>query len=171
MTKWAVVENGIITEYYDTIPICWKNISNIDLLESQTDFMNSLGWYLVQDITQPLKPNQTYGEISWSFDEPNKVVIKNTSIVDNITTEEDPSIKFVIERESFMNALRQQRTRMISDCDWTQLKDIIDSKTPEWQKSWADYRQALRNLPEIYETNYPNEVDFQNIAWPNAPGV
>ena len=83
MTKWAVVENGNITEYYDVIPNCWRNVSNINLLETEIDVLNSLGWYQVNDTTPILGSNQSFGKTTYTFDQQNKVVIKNTIILDN----------------------------------------------------------------------------------------
>ena len=172
MTKWAVVENGNITEYYDVIPNCWRNVSNINLLETEIDVLNSLGWYQVNDTTPILGSNQSFGKTTYTFDQQNKVVIKNTIILDNPPQPtQDQQAEFTADRNSFMDALRQQRNLMLTQSDWTQLKDIHDQKTSDWQQSWLTYRQALRNLPEVYETTYPNETNFHNIAWPNPPGA
>ena len=54
--------------------------------------------------------------------------------------------------------LRSQRNKMLSDCDWTQGKDITD----EVSINWSTYRQDLRNLPQ-------NTTDPFNPVWPVMP--
>jgi hypothetical protein len=54
-------------------------------------------------------------------------------------------------------AVRDDRNKRLSDCDWTQLADAPGDKA-----SWATYRQALRDLPEA--AGFPWEM-----AWPTTP--
>ena len=53
--------------------------------------------------------------------------------------------------------VRNSRTEMLNDCDWTQLADSTADKT-----AWATYRQALRDVPS--QTGFPWE-----ITWPTQP--
>lgn len=55
------------------------------------------------------------------------------------------------------NAVRSQRDRLLSSCDWTQVADAPVNKT-----AWAAYRQELRNLPK--QAGFP-----ANIVWPSEP--
>jgi hypothetical protein len=55
--------------------------------------------------------------------------------------------------------LRLRRDALLVASDWTQ---VIDA--PVDQNAWAEYRQALRDLPE--SVNDPREV-----VWPEAPPV
>jgi hypothetical protein len=45
-------------------------------------------------------------------------------------------------------AVRSERARLLSACDWTQLPDALNE---EKRKEWAEYRQALRNMPQEFE--------------------
>jgi hypothetical protein len=54
-------------------------------------------------------------------------------------------------------ALRAERTLKLSQCDWTQVADA-----PVDKKAWADYRQALRDLPD-------NTTDPYSPEWPTPP--
>jgi hypothetical protein len=54
-------------------------------------------------------------------------------------------------------AIRDDRTKRLADCDWTQLADAPVDKT-----AWATYRQALRNLPEA--AGFP-----WDMIWPVKP--
>ena len=53
--------------------------------------------------------------------------------------------------------VREQRTALLRDCDWTQLPDV--SLTESEVIAWREYRQALRDI-----TNQP---DPANIDWPS----
>ena len=53
--------------------------------------------------------------------------------------------------------VRNSRTEMLKDCDWTQLADSTADKT-----AWATYRQALRDVTT--QTGFP-----WTITWPDAP--
>jgi len=54
-------------------------------------------------------------------------------------------------------SIRNSRTEMLKDCDWTQIADSTADKT-----AWATYRQALRDVP--LQTGFPWE-----ITWPTQP--
>lgn len=54
---------------------------------------------------------------------------------------------------------RQQRNKLLSECDWTQLADSTADK-----QAWATYRQELRDLTK--QSGFP-----WTITWPTAPGA
>ena len=54
-------------------------------------------------------------------------------------------------------AVRTQRNRLLSECDWTQLADAQADK-----QAWATYRQALRDVPS--QDGFPD-----TITWPDKP--
>jgi len=58
--------------------------------------------------------------------------------------------------EAIKYRVRQERNRLLSACDWTQVPDAPTDKA-----AWAAYRQALRDI-----TQHP---DWPNIDWPEAP--
>lgn len=54
------------------------------------------------------------------------------------------------------NLIRTYRDDLLKQSDWTQLPD---SKLTEAQKiAWTDYRQALRDIPQTYQS--PDSVVF-----------
>jgi hypothetical protein len=53
--------------------------------------------------------------------------------------------------------VRNLRTEMLKDCDWTQLADSTADKT-----AWATYRQALRDVTT--QTGFP-----WTVTWPTQP--
>jgi hypothetical protein len=54
-------------------------------------------------------------------------------------------------------SVRNQRTQLLKDSDWTQLADSTADKT-----AWATYRQALRDITA--QSGFP-----WAITWPDAP--
>jgi len=65
----------------------------------------------------------------------------------------------VIPDEYVWERLRFRRDRLLVASDWTQ---VIDAAVD--QDAWAEYRQALRDLPE--SVNDPREG-----VWPDPPPV
>lgn len=56
--------------------------------------------------------------------------------------------------------VRVQRNSLLTLCDWTQLPDA--PLTAEQKQAWAEYRQALRDVPE--QAGFPDAV-----IWPSTP--
>jgi len=52
--------------------------------------------------------------------------------------------------------IRQERNRLLSECDWTQSPDDTADK-----QAWLTYRQALRDIT--------TQTDPINIVWPVVP--
>ena len=75
----------------------------------------------------------------------------------------------IAEREAYardvlpleqMAALRRQRDRLLSDCDWViTMHKELGTNIPA---AWKNYRQALRDLPA-------NTEDPANPVWPTKP--
>ena len=60
--------------------------------------------------------------------------------------------------DSLSSQARMQRNRLLAETDWTQMPDISDKV----RSSYAEYRQALRDIPQ--QDNFP-----LNIEWPKKP--
>lgn len=52
-----------------------------------------------------------------------------------------------------MAAIRQERNRLLAECDWTVLVD--SPLTTTQQNNYKTYRQALRDLPETVDVDAP----------------
>jgi len=52
--------------------------------------------------------------------------------------------------------VRAERDRLLSDCDWTQVADA--PLTASEKVAWADYRQALRDVPQT-------QADPESVVW------
>ena len=66
-----------------------------------------------------------------------------------------------------MRLLREERFRLLLECDWTQGVDVPNSIKTAWQT----YRQALRDLPAnstpSLDSNF--DLDFSSVTWPTKP--
>lgn len=61
--------------------------------------------------------------------------------------------------------IRAERDRRLQSCDWTQLPDA--ALTDEQIAEWANYRQALRDIPA--QEGFPWSGDINAVPWPTAP--
>ena len=75
----------------------------------------------------------------------------------NHGTGDEPRIPTDAEK---WDALRRVRFELLALSDWTQVNDV--ALTIEQRAAWADYRQALRDIPQTYDT--PESAQF-----PEAP--
>ena len=68
-----------------------------------------------------------------------------------------------------LRLLREERNKLISETDWTQLKDIDLDIIRE--RNWKNYRQALRDLPAKSnpKLNEYGRLDMKSVSWPDKP--
>ena len=66
-----------------------------------------------------------------------------------------------------MRLLRVERDKLLTDCDWTQSRDITLSN----DDAWKTYRQALRDLPAKSNPKLTEsgKLDMSSISWPDKP--
>lgn len=62
--------------------------------------------------------------------------------------------------DGLWSGLRTERDELLAKSDYTQVADA--PFTSEQKAAWAEYRQALRDLPS-------NVTDIENVTWPSAP--
>ena len=104
----------------------------------------------------------------WSWDGVEWVLGQNTTEIEkfDFTLDDFPEAPIpempaynpderALEQEA--EEVRTQRDALLKESDWTQVADA-----PVSQTAWADYRQALRDLPE--QEGFPQEV-----VWPTKP--
>ena len=74
-----------------------------------------------------------------------------------------------LKKERPFVLLRKERNRLISETDWTQLKDIDLDIIRE--RNWKNYRQALRDLPSKSNPKLDSfgELDMTSVNWPTPP--
>ena len=104
----------------------------------------------------------------WSWDGAEWVLEQNTTEIEKFDfTLDDFSDAPVPERPTYnpderaleeeAAEVRTQRDALLKDSDWTQVSDA-----PVDHQAWADYRQALRDVPQ--QAGFPTE-----ITWPVKP--
>jgi hypothetical protein len=62
--------------------------------------------------------------------------------------------------EEYKDCIRTERSKLLSESDWTQGQDTPLSETKRLE--WATYRQELRDILE-------QDMDFKNPTWPEPP--
>lgn len=72
-------------------------------------------------------------------------------------TPEEIATQQAAELENAWKSIRENRNKLLSESDWTQVSDA-----PVDKAAWAVYRQALRDLPN-------NTEDPFNPVWPLKP--
>lgn len=75
----------------------------------------------------------------------------------------EPQPVIEITQQQYLTAVRAQRDYQLQQSDWTQMPDT--PLTTEQKTLWADYRQALRDLPSAN----PNIESLDLVVWPTAP--
>lgn len=75
----------------------------------------------------------------------------------------EPQPVIEITQQQYLTAVRAQRDWRLKESDWTQMPDTALSD--ESKALWADYRQALRNLPAAN----PNIESLDLVVWPSIP--
>ena len=104
----------------------------------------------------------------WSWDGVEWVLGQNTTEIEkfDFTLDDFPEAPIpempaynpderALEQEA--EEIRTQRDALLKESDWTQVADA-----PVSQTAWADYRQALRDVPQ--QEGFPQEV-----VWPSKP--
>lgn len=162
MANYALVENNEIIERHDLLPQAWKNVSGLHTLKDSEETLNSLGWYTVNKVLVGYDTTQQYIDgYSYSFVD-NKVY--ETPILKNIT----PSIEKTPE-EVFNVALEELRIKrdiLLSESDWTQMQDVQSIHDNNWKTAWANYRQELRDLPNLC---IMGTINIYEVIWPTKP--
>jgi len=62
-----------------------------------------------------------------------------------------------------MRLLRQERNRKLAQTDWRASSDLTLAS------EWANYRQALRDLPSNASPTLDSDGNLQNVTWPSEP--
>lgn len=159
--NYAFVENNEIVELVHILPPNYRNISGLNLLNGNLIELKRLGWYPIIQAEVAFDSNtQKIASFSYTIQSDN---VLSTPVIVNKDASE--IITFEQLKLEFMNRLRYDRNAKLSACDWTQLKDV--TLTEEEQTEWANYRQALRDLPQQYENN--NVVSLDQVIWPVSP--
>lgn len=161
MAEYAVVKDNQVTARWDNLPKAWEHVSGLHLLKDDEETLNSLGIYSVQKVYIHCDQHTQYIETyEYSFTD-NKVY--ETPVVKDY-----PPVTITPEElfNAALNALRIERDIRIANSDWTQLTDVQSIHDDEWKTNWANYRQALRDLPNQCISG---EINIYDFIWPIEP--
>ena len=115
-----------------------------------------------------LQKNHQYFDPSTHRFKSYEYVIQDNIVIEQNTFEpllaEEIEFKRNYDYQLFMNHLRTERDRLLAECDWTQVADVVGLHTTEWNQAWQTYRQQLRDLPDQY-------LEVTQIEWPIKPNV
>jgi len=106
-------------------------------------------------------------DVKWSrFDSASaKTLYKSIIYEGELPDEKEFNKLLAIQYEKyFMEELRVERDKRLTDCDWTQNKDVVLSADD--LNMWEKYRQELRDLPSNVELK--EGVDMEAL-FPDIP--
>lgn len=144
------VINGEVKGYPRSLPKNAHNVSNFYLLPQEK--LLEYGWYPVRFVPNPNK-TQTSIVTGQTFVVEGNEVVQYEQIREKTQEEIDKELLQMWEN------VRNERTRYLEECDWTQLLDC--QLSVEKKEAWRVYRQTLRDIT--------TQSDPFNIIWPVKP--
>ena len=96
---------------------------------------------------------------SGAFDINEKLIQLDESLVQEKIAE--------LEAAEPMRLLRIERNRRLAETDWITLKAY--SQKQDVSENWANYMQALRDLPATANPKLDEQGNLTNINWPEVP--
>lgn len=165
MANWALLENNEIKELHDILPKSWKNVSGLRLAENDIDFLNHLGWYKVIKVHENYD-NSEYQVEKYNYEIKDSVVIETLQLKqrEQIPSKIIVEVSFEYKKNIFLQELRQERNRRISESDWTQLNDVQLLFDEDTREKWKIYRQKLRDITLNYIGN--DIISLDSVQWP-----
>lgn len=150
MKKYCYIENNKVALANQDLPKAWKNVSGFDNLPDS--ILKTYGWL-------PLVIENGDKEIFVS----SHYIIEEDIVREIITTRDKSEQEIKEEEEKQLAArwesIRSQRDELLKQSDLLVLIDRWENLTNERKEQIKNYRQALRDLPNIF--NNPDE-----IIWP-----
>lgn len=73
----------------------------------------------------------------------------------------------ILKNEVAYNLLRNTRDKKLSEVDWVVVR--ASSQGTSISQEWADYMQALRDLPENSDPKLDENGNLINVIWPRKP--
>jgi hypothetical protein len=146
--NYCLVENNAIVDGPRGLPRSWRNISGLNWLSN--DDLRPLGW-LPSRIEEGIVDEKFVGST---------FTITETEVIETkqwrkFTAEEQAEIEAQKAKQ-----VRSERNAKLTETDWTQVDDTpLDNVA---KNAWANYRQALRDLPD--QAGFPF-----NVTWPAQP--
>lgn len=98
---------------------------------------------------------------TWYFERQEKLAA-GIANADAIAALVQPEPAYQPTTEELATAVRAQRDDLLAESDWTQVNDAPIGELEI--AAWAQYRQALRDIPE--QIGFPDSIE-----WPISPGA
>ena len=122
--------------------------------------------YQISDALFILRPGEIYTVRGYNSEE----TYSGLEWLDSTTkpTESELNTKIAeLDAAEPMRLLREERFRLLAECDWTQGADVPNSIKTAWQT----YRQQLRDLPATASPKLNSEYDLDDssVTWPTEP--
>lgn len=94
-------------------------------------------------------------DVAYEVDPEDNLIITIPQNVDiDLVEAEISNVKTLFD----LTELRQERNKLLTECDWTQFPDVPESTRLLWQS----YRQALRDITNTY-------TSLNDVIWPEKP--
>ena len=148
--RYVFVESGEIVIYPTSLPLNWRNISNLPAVDDER--LRSFGWY-------PCRLVQYEGSMDGKVFVSSLFVLEGNEYVEYQQARDKTPEEIEAEIEAQWVNVRSRRNILLQNSDWTQLPDVDLSE--ELTQKWIDYRRDLRNI-----TNHPDPFD---LPWPTEP--
>jgi hypothetical protein len=160
MANWVHIEDNEITGQYDLLPNNWRNVSGLNLAADDLPFLKSVGWYSVT------KQHESYDESTHYVSGYNYEIRENDVLETIILTEKEPEPieEFSTLKYKLIEELRKKRNELLISSDWTQLQDVQNLLDESTKNKWIVYRQALRDIVQVYSEN--EVVNIAEVNWP-----
>lgn len=158
MSKWAYVENNSVIQVLDNLPTNWRNISNFFALESDINFLQTLGWYQVENNYVKYDPNQYYVS-GTNFSYANNKVTKSL-VLTAITPPTPLELQVILNNK--WQAVRDERDLRMREFEWRYTRYFRQQRlglpTTDNLNNIDSYMQQLANIT--------TQEDPDNIVWP-----
>lgn len=149
----ALILNNTVSVYPYSLVLFRENNPTVSLpIEPTEEQLNEQNIYIVSPTNKPV-----YDPVRQSCNEDTPIFTDKWEQSWKIEALSEQEISNNIQQQ--WSIVRQERDKLLKDCDWTQLSDVV----LENKEEWVIYRQALRDVT--------TQQDPFNIVWPVVPNV
>jgi|688.fasta_scaffold180097_2 hypothetical protein len=150
MKKYCYIENGEVVLANQELPEVWKNVSNFHTLPDP--ILKAYGWLplIVENENKSVFVSSSY-------------IIEENVVREIIITRDKTQEEIIEEQQKELEMawyqVRSQRDEMLKQSDLLVLIDKWELLTEERKQEIRNYRQALRDIPENFQTP-------EDVVWP-----
>lgn len=159
--NYVYVESGEVKEGPIELPLNWRNISNLPVLDDET--LRGHGWYPCRIVYyEGPMDNKVYTTPIFSLE--GNEYVEYQQVRDKTQQEIDEQIN------AQWNSVRARRNILLQESDWTQLGDVMF--TPQKEQEWKEYRRQLRditNYPDPFSLPWPTQPSYEPVIEPTGP--